>query len=765
MDKYFEPIKEVKEKEDINENDNEGDKKWPTDEEISKSLEKERQLKIKKEKEKAELNSIIELLKLGKDKLTKSDILRIKGYLCPRVEYFKKLLEQSEEKLLRLIPYLNYETFKAKERIINFGDEGDKCYILLKGRVGIYKPFPISKKMTLREYVEHLVHIKDIEKNMPKFERILSYNSKIDNIKLYAMEFDYTKLPKSGYTINIMLEEERELGQGHPGSYFGEMALIKNEPRNASIIALERCDMVSIEKMNYTKIVKDIEEQRINKDLLTFKQNYPLFRFWSPSKCFRLLSGFITEEYGKDDYVYRQNDIPTGIYLVKSGMFELSINITFDLYEKLIEYIHDTAFSLITDIDDPFKWKEDKIIKKLNAAYKNNSGLFVIKKDNNLKLNASNQKEDNEDYTGFSCKNDIAKEIEEEIEQNKNQIIKARIQNLESPNIFGFFEIFELKHRVSSIKCLTQKGVLLKFPLLEFLQLLPTDKKNQFYLQQRIFEEKKVIIGQLKNCILAKLNFVKNENKKRFYLKKDFFLNKNNYKYTNLLYFKKQQFDCNLAPLNNRKINHDYSSAKLSKSKSTDIYNLSKINKNEKILSTNNNTNNEPISNYESISPNKDNSFEGVRHNARNGIILGFKKSVIKLTRDKMAVIKALFPKEINQSSYPPQLNINQINNSDEDYIRYLENNIEVNQSPTKLINLQMCGSVRSTGKKYISIETSKYISKLNKNNNKTTKSTVESKMNSDIILPYINNKKSQGCNNDENACNSPRLINYKIEV
>ena len=25
---------------------------------------------------------------------------------------------------------------------------------------------------------------------------------------------------------------------------------------------------------------------------------------------------------------------------------------------------------------------------------------------------------------------------------------------------------------------------------MEFLQLLPTDKKNQFYLQQRIFEEK-----------------------------------------------------------------------------------------------------------------------------------------------------------------------------------------------------------------------------------------------------------------------------------
>jgi CRP-like cAMP-binding protein len=228
------------------------------DKEVSESLEKEKQLKIQKELEKAELNNVIKLLKLEKDKREKNDVRKIKDYLCNHIDYFKNLLEQSEEKLMKLIPLLNYKTFKTNERIMNFGEEGDKCYILLRGVVGIYKPFPITKQLSLREYIEYLVNVRDLEKNMPKFERILNYNSKIDKIKLYEIEFDYTKIPQTTSKINIMLEEERELGQAKAGASFGEMALIKNQPRNASIIALERCGMIYIEKNDYPLTPIDI---------------------------------------------------------------------------------------------------------------------------------------------------------------------------------------------------------------------------------------------------------------------------------------------------------------------------------------------------------------------------------------------------------------------------------------------------------------------------------------------------------------------------
>ena len=747
--------KENNETEKNNEKDNEISDK--TNKEIYENLEKEKQLNIQKEKE--ELNTIIKILKIEKEKRKKTDILTIKEYLCPRISFFRNLLEQSEERLLRLIATLNYEVFKTSERIMNYGEEGDKCYALLKGKVGIYKPFPITKRMTLRDYVEYLVYVRDTEKNTPKFERILNYNSKIDKIKLYSIDFDYTKIPQTNFEINIMAEEERELGKADPGIFFGEMALIKNEPRNASIIALEECSMISIDKIDYIKIVKDFEEQRLNKELTSFKQNYPIFRYWPPSKCFRLLSGFIKEEYDKDDYVYRQNDEPLGIYLIKEGIFEVYSKFNFNWYEKFIEYIHDTSFSLLNDLDNPMDWKEDKITKKLNDAYKHKSSPFIINKSSIDKVIVSN-KEILEENT------DIVKEIEGEISHNKNHIYKANIQKLESPNFFGFLEIFELKHRLCSIKCISNKGTIMRFPLLEFLQLIPTDKRNQFYLQDRIFKEKKNIIIQLKNTILAKLNFVKKENKNNFFLSKKYFNYNNSNRFINKLDFKKNFIDSNLTPLRGLNLFKDKNSIrKLSKSRSSAYFNLSQIEKKEKILSSNDYIkSNDFNNNDDNITNNNDNSFENKKHNSKNGIILGFKKSVIKLTKDKLEIIKGLFPKEtIKKPSFPPSINIRQINNSDKQYIKYLENNIELSKTPSKLRNMYIDGANGMTGKKYISLETSRFVYKLNKNRDKT-KSTHETK-NSDLILPYINNTKSHILENNENSkIKGTKLINYKIK-
>ena len=72
-------------------------------------------------------------------------------------------------------------------------------------------------------------------------------------------------------------------------------------------------------------------------------------------------------------------------------------------------------------------------------------------------------------------------------------------------------------------------------------------------------------------------------------------------------------------------------------------------------------------------------------------------------------------------------------------------------------------GANGMTGKKYISLETSRFVYKLNKNRDKT-KSTHETK-NSDLILPYINNTKSHILENNENSkIKGTKLINYKIK-
>lgn len=386
--------------------------------------------------------------------------------------------------------------------------------------------------------------------------------------------------------------------------------------------------------------------------------------------------------------------------------------------------------SLMNDIDNPMKWKEDRINKKISEAFKNKTSPFNLDKPPLDKIIVSHQEEDNENI-------DIAKDIEGEISQTKKYIFKANIQKLFSPNIFGFLEVLELKTRICSVKCVSQKGTLMKFPLVEFLQLLPTDKRNQFYMQQKLFEEKRHIIAQLKNNALTKIDFMKNEKNKRIYIKKDFFKNNNN-KPSNVIDFRKKFIDYNLTPMRNIIIGHEINSIpKLYKSKSSINYNTHKI-KETKLMSYKDHKNNDEYSqNDDSVYNNA--SYERRKHNSKNGIILGFKNSVIKLTKDKMEIIKGLFPFEQQKRSFSPNLNIKQIDNSDNEYIKYLEDNILLGKTPSIVRNAYFNEIDGTAGKKFVNYEIKNIVNLINKDANKNKSSESNTKS---LILPKISSNR-----------------------
>ena len=677
---------------------------------------------IKQENE--NLNYIIELLKIDKDLKTEKDIQELKDYLTSHYDYFKKLLKQSEERFLKLIPLLRYEIFQPNKRIMNFGDEGDKCYILLKGRVGIYKPFPVNKSMTLRKYVEYLNKVKNEERNDSKFERLLNYNSKIDKNYLYLIDFDYKRIQKYSKPLNVVLEEERLLAEGRDGISFGEMALIKNEPRNATIIALEQCSLISIEKHDYNKSIKDVEEQKIIKELSSFRDKYPIFKFWPSGRCFPLISGLISQELMKDEYVYKQNEFPNYIYIIKEGIFEISSYYNFETYERFIEYIHDTTYSLIPYIDNPFEWKEDKNARRIDLAFQKNLSPFIVDLEIEDKVILSHKEKQ-----ASTNREELVKNLEDELNKNKKQIYKTKIRNLYAPDIFGFIEALELKQRLTNIKCISQKGIILKFPLREFLQLLPNDKRNNFTLQQRIFEEKKYIITQLKNSTMAKLNFVKINMDKNLYIKKDFFLKKIN---------KKNSFDLKgtkviktLGTLNLNNIFH----FRLKKSNSSLFTKNSNLNNNSKF------TSNESLTTTEERINNL--NLEKIKKRPKNIVINGFKKTLITLTKNKINAIKNLYPK-IDKKIKPSFLSNTEFKekgNHSNDYINYLGNNIPYTKTPAALTSRELSDLSQMTGKKYISFEADKIINEINKKNKSSRKITAEeTRQYNGLVLPDVNN-------------------------
>ena len=455
------------------------------------------------------LESIINLINTQPYLRTKQDKKKLHLYFCYHAQYFSKLQQENQlDKVSKLISYLKIENFKKNAHIMNFGEEGDKFYTLLSGKIGIYKPFPKETESTFKEYVEYLVYVRDVEKNIKKFNRVQDYNSKIDKYRLIMINYDPSKITTIQKKMKIFIEEERKLIELGDGCSFGEMALIKNEPRNATIIALEDCITVTVDRTDYKKIMKELEEQRINIEIAKFKNNFPIFLNWNNGGCSKLKSGLINEIYEKDDYIFKQNDIAKYIYLLVEGEIEISCDVNFGSYEKFIEYIYDNSNTLFNEFDNSFAWKEDNLHKLIEEANQKNSLPFNvhlprIEKFISLHSHFINMKDNNN-------KDDPLENIDQLEKENEyiHKIIhRINIENLKAPQFFGFLEILELKRRFCNVKCISNTVKIQKFPLIEYLTILPRDQKNHFHLEKTLYAKKKYLIEQLRNGVMAKLDF------------------------------------------------------------------------------------------------------------------------------------------------------------------------------------------------------------------------------------------------------------------
>ena len=635
-----------------------------------------------------DLNEVIELLKIPTQKRTKYDIRSMQNYMLKNIEYFQKLNEESDgsERIPKIIQVLSYECFKKDEYIINFGEIGDKFYILLSGTVSIYKPSPINMNMTLYDYVKYLVKIRDVEKNLLKFERVQNYNSSIDRVKLLLINYDPEKLPYSSKKLPLVIEEERFVVKLGPGSSFGEMALIKNEPRNADIIANEKSILGSVDKTDYRKIIKDMEEQKVNLQLKSFKTDFPFFNQWPASRCFRILSALTSENYNTEDYIYKQNTLPTHIYIIRKGELEVTCDINFSIYEKVVDYIFSDPDVLFKEMDIPGFWKEDNLQKKINSSYeKDDSPFMSLPPISRFTLSHKSmfpELDKNENHLNFNNIDESKKKEISKVEDLENEIkyqndIKRRIKicKLEAPQIFGFLEPFELKRRFCNMRCDSKFAEIQKIPFIEFLQLMPKDKKNRFLLEEYIVNRKKKLIEQLKNGTLAKLSF--------------------NYK-------KPQMKTYEEYPRRNLDRHSNSKSKLLVRSKS--IF----FNQNENNLTINNYHKIEGESN-ETINKNYNDDY---KIKIKSKIIYGFKKTLFtyndKNTKDEIQYLMGLLQNKKKKKEI--MSNIKLISNNSVRMTKYLSHQSATNILPSKF---SLVPHPKPVGKNYIDYSNRHFINKI----------------------------------------------------
>ena len=283
-----------------------------TSEEIDKEPKSKPKLSYKLNKSEQLKNLIFEILSKDSNSRNSQELLKVGDYLLKKYDYFKNLINNSTQlKMDKIAKICKLEKFKPNESIIVYGDIGNKFYIVLEGQVGVFLPEYYEKELTPFEYFKLLEKIKQVDKF--KYERLKSKNKEVnfDNINmnvLYNSKFLKNK-------IKLFLEKNDKKGEYGEGFTFGDIALLKQSTRNATVKSLINTTCISIDKNDYIETIKEIESKKLIKDIDSFKKKYQFFNCFNNERMIKIFNCFSKIELYKGDYLFHQNDINENIYI------------------------------------------------------------------------------------------------------------------------------------------------------------------------------------------------------------------------------------------------------------------------------------------------------------------------------------------------------------------------------------------------------------------------------------------------------------------
>ena len=254
---------------------------------------------------------IIKILSKNIDKRTEEEIRIVSRYFSEHYQYFIKLKSNKDfglQRIERIIKYAKLETHPQDEIIFNYGELGDKFYILLKGSVALYKPEYYEEYLTPIEFSNLLINIRDVDLDYIKYERLIEKNNHL-SFKVRDIERMEGKKPNyMFYKVKIFLEQLKKIGEFGEGFSFGEMALIKKTTRNATIKTIKKSYLLTIDKKDYNNAIKELQDKNLSNKIDKFITSYPLFQMFYKDKILEFLHNFQKKVINKGEYLFKQND-------------------------------------------------------------------------------------------------------------------------------------------------------------------------------------------------------------------------------------------------------------------------------------------------------------------------------------------------------------------------------------------------------------------------------------------------------------------------
>ena len=459
----------------------------------SDEIDKESKPKPKLSKSEQLKNLIFEILSKDSNSRNSQELLIVGDYLFKNYDYFKNLKNNSTQiKMEKIAKICKLEKFKPNETIIVYGDIGNKFYIVLEGQVGVFLPEYYEKELTPFEYFKLLEKIKRVDKF--KYERLKSKNNQIsfDNINmnvLYNSKFMKNK-------IKLFLEKNDKKGEYGEGFTFGDIALLKQSTRNATVKSLINTTCISIDKSDYIGAIKEIESKKLLKDIDLFKKKYQFFNCFNNERMIKIFNCFSKIELYKGDYLFHQNDINDNIYIVIRGNFEVYSYISYSWLNEYYHYIDDSLgnilFYMISNPNlrfDEFQDLVENIKLNITKSPMKNINYSIC---NDINISNKNNSKDNLYY--IKCD-------EEQMNNNKN-IFKIDINKVNYNDIFGLEDCFDFKRKFYTVKCISESAELKSIKINDLLRIIWNSKKSDYlYILRLIMNKKNILKNKIINSV------------------------------------------------------------------------------------------------------------------------------------------------------------------------------------------------------------------------------------------------------------------------
>ena len=424
--------------------------------------------------------------------------------------FFNTIRKVSKGKLYNLVQNLSLEFYKKDDLIFQYKESMNKFCIILEGTISLYLPYFLKKFISVKEFLSYFFYIKE---NVPKsFNRVEKKNE-------YLFDGIY-KLKVNEYNINCLsdvdemkkqdfyIEEYQNVYDIYEGDQINQISILYNLVQNFNAYAKTDVYILSLNRNDFMHILRGSLEDELSKEFGKLRKYCYIFNLWSNYSLAQIMNYYIPFKLINEELVYKQKDESDSFYIINDGIFDVYCEISLSEFSQYKKYLYANNQNVIEWIKEE-KEKKNKIsIEKIidYIQWKIKKEEYPEEKemeDKNIvyiKKNMLNKGEENNEKL-------INLKVNEDILKEKNKKIKIKLFTLQKNDFIGLEDSLELKSRYYTVQCVSEKGILNKIRILDFIVFIASNHGLELEnIINYVKERKNNIIERIHNNLYRVLN-------------------------------------------------------------------------------------------------------------------------------------------------------------------------------------------------------------------------------------------------------------------